>query len=86
MSAFDKWEIAGVLPGDYEDYGNWVLQMGNEIFSSTGGGIVYHKHLNPETQKLTLMMIDTRGMCRYCGVPAPLGIIFRARTAALDEV
>jgi hypothetical protein len=86
MSAFDKWEVAGVLPGDYEDYGNWVLQKGSEVLTKSGGGIVYHKHYDNETQKITLIVTDTKGKCRICGEPAPLGIIFRARTTVLDEV
>ena len=89
MSEFDKWEVAGVLPGDYEDYGSWVLQKGSKVINSTGSGIVYHKHTAgpiTSTLKKTLIMVDKEGKCRICGEAAPLGVIFRARTTKLDEV
>lgn len=93
MSEFDKWEVAGVLPGDYEDYGSWVLQKGSKVINNTGSGIVYHKHLDflnkhndSIISKKTLIMVDKEGKCRICGEAAPLGVIFRARTTKLDEV
>ena len=85
MGAYDKWEIAGVLPGDYHEYGDWVIQKNSAILDNIGGGIVYHKHVDTADRKI-LMLIDKEGSCRACGMSCPKGIIFIARTAKLDEV
>ena len=90
MSAYDKWEIAGVLPEDYEDFGAWVLQKGSAVLKNVGSGVVYHKHSRTPKGKsnptLMLIMVGPNGHCRECDAIAPLGLIFRARTVKLDTV
>ena len=87
MSAYDKWEVAGVIPGDYEDYGDWVMQRTtSNVTDSPTTGILYHKHFNAQTQKPTLFMIDTEGACRECGKDAPRGMLFRAKTLRFEDV
>jgi len=79
MSEYDEWKIAGVLPGDFEDYDEWVIQKSN------GACIVYHKHIN-HMQRVTLIMTNDIGNCRICNAGSPMGVRWRASTTKLDEV
>jgi hypothetical protein len=83
----EQWAVHGVIPGEYETYGDWILQTSPHIVNLVGGGIVYHDHgKNDEGgwRQRVLYAILPDGRCRHCGEPAPLGIIFRAKTYKLQ--
>jgi hypothetical protein len=85
----EQWVIHGIIPGDYETYGDWILQTSPHIVNLVGGGIVYHNHgagrrTGGVLTERVLYAILPDGKCRYCGKPAPPGVIFRAKTYKLQ--
>jgi len=84
----EQWCVHGVIPGDYETYGDWILQKDAHILNLVGGGTVYHNHgesrSSGELTERILYAILPNGRCRHCGELAPAGVIFRAKTYKLQ--
>ena len=84
MSEYDSWQIAAVLPEDFQEFDDWVLHKA-DLDMNPITGIVYHKH-TPEkhlVSRVTLYM-TTGNKCRDCGAEAPPGILFLARVSRLE--
>lgn len=80
MTAHDQWRIAGVLPGDYMEFDDWVVQkVGLEAIT----GIVYHKHV--EGDNTILYMIHNK-QCRNCNLTVPPALPFLARAYRLENL
>ena len=79
----NHWEIAGVFPNDFEDFGDWVLQKALFQGPNIKVGIIYHKHITDN--KITLFMVGENKLCRRCNTLVPTGVLFRARTSSLDN-
>lgn len=86
MAEHDKWEVTGVLPGEYEQYGPWIIQKGDELLKQTGRGVIYHIHPHINKNPTLYLVSMHEGKCRKCGKKAPQGAVFRARTIRLDNV
>lgn len=78
MSDNDQWTVDGAVPGDFEDYGEWVINKISNL------GIVYHKHSSSRASEKHLFLADPN--CRQCGAESPIGIRWRAKTHLFDKV
>lgn len=80
MSEYDTWQIAAVLPEDFQEFDDWVLHKA-DVDMDPIAGIVYHKHV--DGSKVTLFM-TSNSRCRDCGAEAPPGLLFLARVSKLE--
>jgi hypothetical protein len=83
----EQWAVHGIIPGEYEIYGDWILHKSEHILNLVGGGIVFHDHGERDANgwiQRTLYAILPSGRCRHCGEMAPPGVVFRAKTFKLQ--
>ena len=80
----EKWTIHGIMPGEYEIYGDWLIQTNGNLIDLFGGALVFHDH-GSDIER-TLYTITIEGKCRKCGEKAPPGVLFKAKTYALKGI
>lgn len=88
MSEYDKWEVAGVLPDDFQSFDDWAVQTPDLDMNGVTEGTVYHRHIGDGHRgafQSTLYMTKD-GKCRRCGAQAPPGVLFMARTVKLHDI
>lgn len=83
MSEYDQWQIAGVLPGDYMEFDEWVFLRPDMPSKEAVTGVVCHKHV--DGSKVTLYM-TSNNKCRVCSAEAPPGVLFLARAHKLHDL